>query len=254
MNKKLLLTTSIALISFTLIPTESTEAKMRYHTYENITVYKFRRGDSIHHDLFLKSFTLKSGSWLNQAKYINKEGGWELSSNYFESGKYNYYLTLSNRWDRENDKVVEITGRMPTLPWVNTKSSSPWLTTKPGDGKKILNISKSPHTIWTTKRRAVLKYGYGTKPEYYYVTSKRGSGWINKYALKLAPHKLLSVQVPANKQKVIIFNADGSKNYMWPNNNYTALKFPNSSKIWINLSDNRLEYNWADQNEVLINN
>ncbi len=194
-----------------------------------MTIYKMRRGKSVSKDVILKAFTVKKGTWITD-KYVNKEGGWEISTNNFHSGKYVYYFALSNQWAWTNNKEVETTSRMSPMSYVRNGNSKSWVWSKPGSGYKKFNISKFKHTVWKTDHAAQLMYN--KKTIYYHIKHGKYSGWISHNALKFAPHKSIRVSplsgIPAK-------NADGSNAfYMNTSSSYRAIQFNASpSTTWV---------------------
>lgn len=205
-------------------------AKKVTRLFEDMTVYKIRRGSTVSRDIILKSFTLHKNHALH-TKYVPKEGGWEISTSTFHSGKYVYYFSLSNSWTTINDKEIYTQNSTPKTSWIRKGNSKAWVWSKPGAGHKKFNISNFKHTIWTVDHETQLMYN--KKPIYLRITNKKNVGWIKSTSIKLAPHRSLMIKPIGDG--IDPLSSKGKRSYtMSPKFAVSAIQFNNEpSKIWI---------------------
>lgn len=217
---------------FTYLPIAAS-AKVTNQLLDDITVYKVRRGPTVSQDVILKSFTVHKGRVVH-AKYVNKEGGWELSADTFHSGKYVYYFALSNKWAKVDDNIIELSAKTGKTSWTRKGNSKAWVWSKPGSGYKKFNISKFKHTIWKTDKEAQLYY-HG-KALYFHIYNGKHNGWIKTTAIKYAPHKEFTITAKKNNG-IGPLNADGGRAYPLTTEYSTrAIRFNNSPSVfWVSI-------------------
>ncbi|WP_462394660.1 hypothetical protein [Lentilactobacillus parabuchneri] len=224
--------------------------------YKDTVIYKIRRGSTVNKDVILKSFTLRKGTHVT-ANYVPKEGGWEVSTSSFHSNKYVYYFALSETWVYYNNKEIGNAGKMPLLTWTLNKNK--WIWSKPGSGIRKVNTSNIKTQTWITDKYAQLMYG--NKGIYYHIVSGNLNGWVYSRNVSLAPHKIVhfSISNPLNGKYTIMYNCDGSHNYLFSGKIYWGIQFKNDPSItWLPVGENDNtadpkdygNYNWVNSKEL----